>query len=87
MSNDDLSRRPVELIVVAELRSAEEDHVTIEQDLPHVAEPVFAEAGDLRGHRASVRALVVSRGEDVVPEQRHLLSERARSVGQVVDPA
>ena len=59
----------------------------LEQQVAHVAQPAAPEHLDLVGHRGTVLRLEVGRGEDVVPEERHLLAQRVAAVDHPVDPA
>ena len=59
----------------------------VEQERAEVREAVLAEHLDVADHRRGVLALGPAGGEDVVPEQRHLLFERALRVDHPPDPA
>ena len=76
---------PVVLVVVEPV-----DHGWVfgqpEEQLSIVSHPKLAEHLDLIQEVVAVVHLVVPGGEEVVPEQRHLLLERPPGVDQVVEP-
>ena len=56
------------------------------EKVTEAAQPVLAESFNLLQHHGAVVNLGVARGEDVMPEEGHLLLQRPWSVDQTVHP-